>query len=212
MTQQDQDEGGIRPCGMADSADILAIINVAAEAYRDVIPTDRWHEPYMAREELAAGLTDGVKFCGYVVRDRLIGVMGMQRRHDVDLIRHAYVLPEWQAHGIGSRLLRHLCRDAERPILIGTWAAAEWAIRFYERHGFARVSEDSIGPLLRTYWNVPERQVATSVVLACPPIVNDAVDRLIGGAKTGARRLRGLNPALRPKAGRIPAPAQGAGS
>ena len=119
MTQQDQEEGDIRPCGIADSADMLAIINVAAEAYRGVIPADRWHEPYMPGEDLAAELSDGVRFSGYVVQDRLVGLMGVQRRHNVDLIRHAYVLPEWQAHGIGSRLLRHLRRDAERPILIG---------------------------------------------------------------------------------------------
>jgi N-acetylglutamate synthase-like GNAT family acetyltransferase len=96
--------------------------------------------------------------------------MGVQRRHDVDLIRNAYVLPEWQGHGIGGRLLRHLCQDADRPILIGTWAAADWAIRFYERHGFARVSDDDIAPLLRTYWNVPDRQIATSVVLTSRPL------------------------------------------
>lgn len=184
MTQQDQEEGGIRHCGMADSAEMLAIINAAAEAYRGVIPPDRWHEPYMAGEELAAELTDGVTFSGYVVHDRLIGVMGVQRRHNVDLIRHAYVLPEWQGHGTGSRLLRHLCRAAERPILIGTWAAADWAIRFYERHGFARVSDNDIAPLLRTYWNVPDRQIATSVVLASPPIVDGAAEQLIAGAKT----------------------------
>ena len=109
-------------------------------------------------------------------------MMGVQRRRNVDLVRLAYVLPEWQRHGIGARLLPHLCGDAERPVLIGTWSAADWAIRFYERHGFARVGDDNIAPLLRTYWNVPDRQVATSVVVASPPLVDDAAHRLIAGA------------------------------
>lgn len=187
MTQQDQEEGGIRRCGPVDSADMLAIINAAAEAYRGVIPADCWHEPYMSAEELAAELNDGVTFSGYVVQNRLTGVMGMQRRHNVELIRHAYVLPEWQGHGVGSRLLRHLCGDAQRPILIGTWAAADWAIRFYERHGFARVGDNDVAALLRTYWNIPDRQIATSVVLASPPIVDDAGQRLIEGAMTDRR-------------------------
>jgi GNAT superfamily N-acetyltransferase len=182
MTQQDLEEGAIRRCGPADTGDMLAIINAAAQAYRGVIPADRWHEPYVRREELASELAEGVTFSAYIVQDRLIGVMGVQRRHNVDLIRHAYVLPEWQGHGIGSRLLRHLTRGAERPILIGTWAAADWAIRFYERHGFARVGEDDVAPLLRTYWEVPERQIATSVVLASPPLPADDAKQLIAKA------------------------------
>ena len=179
MTQREQAEGGIRACGAGDVGEMIAIINAGAEAYRGVIPADRWHDPYMADEALAAELAAGVRFSGYVVGDRLIGVMGVQRRDNVDLIRHAYVLPAWQGHGIGTRLLRHLSRDAGRRILIGTWAAADWAIRFYERHGFARVGAKDIAPLLRAYWNVPERQIATSVVLASPPIAAGGAERLI---------------------------------
>jgi GNAT superfamily N-acetyltransferase len=183
MMEQDQAGDGIRGCGMSDADAMLVIINAAAEAYGGVIPPDRWHEPYMPASDLACEMADGVAFSGYEVDGRLVGVMGTQRRGNVDLVRHAYVLPEWQGHGIGSRLLRHLCGDADRPILIGTWAAADWAVRFYERHGFARVADDDISPLLRTYWNVPERQVATSVVLALPALVDDAAHRLIACAR-----------------------------
>jgi GNAT superfamily N-acetyltransferase len=168
----------IRWCRPDDHGDMLAIINAAAEAYRGVIPDDRWHEPYMPADELASEMADGVVFSICVTCGRVVGVMGVQRRYNVDLIRHAYVLPEWQGRGIGSILLEHLRRGAERPILIGTWRAAEWAIRFYERHGFARVSDDVAAPLLRTYWNVPERQIATSVVLASPPLIDEAASRL----------------------------------
>lgn len=179
MTEQDQADGDIRRCRSDDAVEMLAVINTAAEAYRSVIPADCWREPYMPAEELASELADGVMFSGCVVQDRLVGVMGVQRRRNVDLVRHAYVLREWQRGGVGSRLLGHLCHGAQRPILIGTWAAADWAIRFYERRGFARVGHDDIARLLRTYWNVPERQIATSVVLASPPINHDGTDRLI---------------------------------
>lgn len=172
----------IRACNAADVDDILAIINAAAEAYRGVIPADRWRDPYMPAMDLASELADGVMFSGYVAHERMVGVMGVQRRRNVDLVRHAYVLPEWQGGGVGSRLLEHLCRDAERPILIGTWKAAEWAIRFYERHGFVRVDGDDAASLLRTYWKVPERQIATSVVLASPPLSSEEASRLIAEA------------------------------
>lgn len=182
MTEQEQAGDTIRGCGTVDAETILAIINAAAKAYRGVIPPDRWHEPYMPANELASEMADGVTFSGYEADGHLVGVMGAQHRGNVDLIRHAYVLPAWQGHGIGARLLRHLCGGADRPILIGTWAAATWAIRFYERHGFARVADDDVAPLLRTYWNVPERQVATSVVLASPPLIDDAAHKVIAGA------------------------------
>ena len=184
MEEPDLTASLIRPCGAADITDMLAIINAAAEAYRGVIPADRWHEPYMSAEELAFELADGVVFSGYVAGDRLAGVMGVQRRRNVDLIRHAYVQPDWQGRGVGAKLLGHLSRGAERPILIGTWAAADWAIRFYERHGFAQIGHDDIAPLLRTYWTIPERQIATSVVLASPPLAGDEIDRLIAEAGT----------------------------
>lgn len=169
----------IRQCDPADYAVIGAIINAAAEAYRGVIPADRWHEPYMPADALASELADGVEFSGCVAHGRLIGVMGVQHRQNVDLIRHAYVLPEWQGYGIGSQLLEHLRRGSERPILIGTWKAADWAIRFYERHGFVCVHDGDIAPLLRTYWDVPTRQIATSVVLASPPLSSEAARALI---------------------------------
>ena len=182
MTRRDHAGTSIRQCGATDTADMLAIINAAAEAYRGVIPADCRHEPYMSTDDLASELADGVTFSGYEAEGRLIGVMGVQRRHNVDLIRHAYVLPECQRQGIGAELLRHLCRHAQRPILIGTWGAADWAIRFYERHGFARVGADDVTPLLRTYWTVPERQIVTSVVLASPPLAGDAAERLLAAA------------------------------
>ena len=182
MTEQEQAGDAIRGCDTVDAEVMLGIINAAAEAYREVIPPDRWHEPYMSDTELASEMANGVMFSGYEADGHLVGVMGVQRRGNVDLIRHAYVLPAWQGHGVGARLLRHLCGNVDRRILIGTWAAATWAIGFYERHGFARVADDDVAPLLRTYWNVPERQVATSVVLALPPLVDDAAHRLIAGA------------------------------
>jgi GNAT superfamily N-acetyltransferase len=158
--------GVIRPCQAAERGAILAIVNVAAEAYRGVIPADRWHDPYMRSEELAADIAAGVRFWGYETDGALVGVMGVQSVGDVDLIRHAYVLPERQGDGIGTSLLRHLRDVAGRPMLVGTWAAAEWAIRFYERNGFTRVSEADRADLLRRYWTIPERQIETSVVLA----------------------------------------------
>jgi GNAT superfamily N-acetyltransferase len=175
-------------CEPPDTNDILSIINAAAEAYRGVIPGDRWHDPYMPAEELSAELSDGVAFSGYVVENRLIGVMGVQRRLNVDLIRHAYVLPEWQGRAIGSRLLHHLCSTSERQILIGTWAAADWAIRFYERNNFALVGDDLIAPLLRTYWKVPERQIATSIVLGSPPVTHKTAVQLMAEAAAGDPR------------------------
>jgi GNAT superfamily N-acetyltransferase len=156
----------IRPCRDDKRAAILAIVNSAAEAYRGVIPPDRWHEPYMAEEELAAELAAGVEFSGYESGGELIGVMGIQPVRDVVLIRHAYVLPASQGQGIGGVLMDHLKDTTDEPMLVGTWAAAEWAIRFYERHGFELVSPERKAELLRTYWTIPERQIETSVVLA----------------------------------------------
>lgn len=186
MKQHETRTAAIRPCGPSDVADVLAIINAAAEAYRYVIPPDCWHEPYMPAEDLASELADGVVFNGFFLEDRLVGVMGVQRRRNADLIRHAYVRPDCQGRGVGSRLLRHLCRDMGSPVLIGTWAVADWASRFYEGHGFARVADGDIAPLLRTYWTVPERQVAASIVLACPPLNGCAADLLISGASAAA--------------------------
>jgi GNAT superfamily N-acetyltransferase len=160
----------IRPCRDDERPAILAIVNAAAEAYRCVIPADRWHEPYMPAGELDTEIADGVVFWGYEENGTLLGIMGVQPMSDVDLIRHAYVAPGTQRRGIGGALLEHLMRDATRRVLVGTWAAAEWAIRFYRRHGFQPVPPQQIAPLLRTYWKIPERQIETSVVLARPPL------------------------------------------
>ena len=149
---------------------VLAIVNAAAEAYRGVIPEDRWREPYMSLDELEREVAAGVEFWGIEDGDgTLAGVMGIQAVRDVDLIRHAYVRPGLQGGGIGRRLLEDLVARAERPLLVGTWAAAAWAIRFYERNGFERVAPDEKDRLLATYWSIPERQVEASVVLAHRP-------------------------------------------
>ena len=160
----------IRPCRDGDRAAILAIVNAAAEAYRDVIPADRWHEPYMPADELDGELAAGVTFWGYERDGTLSGVMGLQSKQDVELIRHAYVMPGSQRHGIGGALLGHLRGMSPRRMLVGTWQAATWAIRFYQRHGFALVTPAQKTRLLKTYWSIPQRQIATSVVLADPPL------------------------------------------
>ncbi len=149
-----------------DFDEILSIINDAAIAYKGIIPPDRWHEPYMSSDELKAQIEDGVRFSCYVDGDQIVGVMGIQDRGDVDLIRHAYVRTKQRKSGIGTQLLRELIARSQKPILIGTWKAADWAIRFYQKHGFALVDEQEKDRLLRKYWVIPERQVETSVVLA----------------------------------------------
>lgn len=156
----------IRSCGEGDLIAIHALINEAALAYRGVIPPDCWHEPYMPESELAAEMAAGVAFLGCEEDGRLVGVMGLQNVEDVALIRHAYVATTRQRSGIGGRLLAVLMRDTERPLLVGTWAAATWAVRFYEKHGFAVVPPLEKERLLRRYWAVPDRQIAASVVLA----------------------------------------------
>jgi GNAT superfamily N-acetyltransferase len=158
----------IRPCRDDERDAILAIVNAAAEAYRGVIPPDRWHEPYMSSEELAGEVEAGVEFWGYEEDGELVGVIGIQPLSDVDLIRHAYVSPSRQRGGIGGALLEHVSRAATRRILVGTWAAADWAISFYRRHGFELLSRERATALLRTYWTIPDRQIETSVVLAKP--------------------------------------------
>jgi GNAT superfamily N-acetyltransferase len=156
----------IRACGDADRGAILAVVNDAARAYRGVIPADRWHEPYMSAAELAGEIAAGVRFWGCEDGGELIGVMGIQDRGEVDLIRHAYVKTSRRRRGAGARLLAHIETLSAKPILIGTWAAASWAIAFYEKHGYRVLSRDDTERLLRRYWSVPERQIATSVVLA----------------------------------------------
>ena len=155
----------IRRCTDADVSAIEAIINEAARAYRGVIPADCWHEPYMTRSDLMAEITGGVVFWGWEESGSLVGVMGLQMVRDVILIRHAYVAPTHQSRGIGGALLRTLAGQATAPLLVGTWAAAEWAIRFYKRHGFRMVSIEEKEQLLGTYWSIPFRQQENSVVL-----------------------------------------------
>jgi GNAT superfamily N-acetyltransferase len=158
----------IRPCRDDELGEVLAIINEAAEAYRGVIPDDVWHEPYMDAEEFDREVESGVRFWGYEADGELIGAMGIQPVGDVDLIRHAYVRPDRQRRGVGGALLRRLREQSSRPMLVGTWAAATWAIDFYRRHGFELLSPERSAALLRTYWTIPDRQVETSVVLADP--------------------------------------------
>jgi GNAT superfamily N-acetyltransferase len=156
----------IRACRETEFATVLRLINAAAEAYRGVIPPDRWHDPYMPEAELREEISAGVAFWCFESDRGLLGVMGIQPVRDVDLIRHAYVRPDAQRRGVGGALLDHLCHISTRPMLVGTWAAASWAIDFYQRHGFERVPPTRKIELLKNYWNIPERQVETSVVLA----------------------------------------------
>jgi GNAT superfamily N-acetyltransferase len=156
----------IRSLVSSDFDAILKVINDAAQAYKGVIPNDRWKEPYMSAKELKGEIEAGIRFFGWVEGEYLLGVTGIQAIKDTTLIRHAYVLPGCQGRGIGTRLLEYLTSLAETPeILVGTWADATWAIRFYEKHGFELVSPGEKDRLLRTYWNIPERQIETSVVL-----------------------------------------------
>jgi quercetin dioxygenase-like cupin family protein/N-acetylglutamate synthase-like GNAT family acetyltransferase len=163
--RQDFLPAAIRPCTAADFDAIHEIINDAAQAYKGVIPPDRWHEPYMSREELQNQLAQTVVFYGYEAAGQLTGVMGIQHVEDVTLIRHAYVRTRQRQQGIGGKLLAHLRTLTSKPVLIGTWADAAWAIRFYEKHGFKLVDRARVPALLNRYWGVPQRQVEASVVL-----------------------------------------------
>jgi GNAT superfamily N-acetyltransferase len=156
----------IRQCQQQDVDAITEIINDSARAYKGHIPDDRYHEPYMPVDQLLAEIADGVVFYGFEDDGRLVAVMGFQDKGPVTLIRHAYTRTEERGRGIGSSLLAHLLGMITKPVLIGTWRDAEWAIRFYEKHGFRLVSREEKERLLREYWSIPERQVETSVVLA----------------------------------------------
>jgi GNAT superfamily N-acetyltransferase len=158
----------IRRCDDRDFELIRAIINDGAQAYKGIIPADRWTEPYMSAGKLRHEIDEGVVFWGYEQTDMLAGVMGIQKVKDVTLIRHAYVRTTSQNHGIGGHLLSHLLGLANGPVLIGTWVDAVWAIRFYEKHDFRLVDRQEKNRLLKQYWSVPERQIETSVVLADP--------------------------------------------
>ncbi|MFH1169313.1 MAG: GNAT family N-acetyltransferase [Chloroflexota bacterium] len=150
-------------CQARDSASIYRIINEAARAYDGVIPADRYHQPYMTADELAAEMKR-VTFYGWQAGGELVGIMGIEPIRDATLIRHAYILPEWQHQGIGSKLLNYLKRQVSTShLLVGTWADARWAIAFYHRHSFSLLPGKD--ELLKTYWNIPQRQIETSVVL-----------------------------------------------
>jgi GNAT superfamily N-acetyltransferase len=155
----------IRPCSEADVPFIEMIINEAARAYQGIIPADCWHEPYMPHADLMKEIADGVRFWGRYDSGALIGVMGLQKVRDATLIRHAYVRSNHQNRGIGSALLAALVKQSSGHLLVGTWATAEWAIRFYRRHGFRLVPAEEKDRLLRTYWKISQRQRETSVVL-----------------------------------------------
>ena len=156
----------IRECKESDFNTIFEIINDAAKAYKGAIPKDCWHEPYMSFAELRAQIDDGIVFWGLERDGQLLGVMGIQDKDDVTLIRHAYVFSNSQKQGIGKKLLQHLQAMTEKPILIGTWETASWAVSFYQKNGYMLVSEQEKNRLLRRYWSISERQVETSVVLA----------------------------------------------
>lgn len=156
----------VRKCDESDFEAIYQIINEAAQIYKGIIPADRWKDPYMPREELKHEIDAHVCFWGYEEEGELLGVMGIQDILDVTLIRHAYVRTAQQNRGIGSKLLSHLRTLTSRPILLGTWADATWAIRFYEKHGFHLVTPEEKDRLLKKYWSIPDRQIETSVVLA----------------------------------------------
>jgi len=156
----------ISRCEQTDFTDIYEIINDAASAYRGIIPADRWHEPYMSEEELKRQIAEGVQFWKYTEDGKIAGVMGIQFKKDVTLIRHAYVRTIVRKKGIGSKLLEHLCTISARPVLIGTWEDAKWAIEFYQKHGFRLLPKEEKNNLLHKYWTIPDRQIETSVVLA----------------------------------------------
>ena len=156
----------IRRSEPKDFEQIHEIINDAASAYRGIIPADRWHDPYMTKEELEQQIGEDVQFWNYVEDGRVVGIMGIQFKGDVTLIRHAYVRTLERKKGIGSKLLEHLRAMSATPVLIGTWADAKWAIDFYQKHGFHLLPEEEKNTLLRKYWSVPARQIETSVVLA----------------------------------------------
>ncbi len=150
----------------SDFEAIWDIVNEAAQVYKGVIPDDCWYEPYMTRKELKHEMAEGVNFWGWEQDKSLVGVMGMQDKGEVTLIRHAYIRTAYQHMGIGSKLLRHLEKQTNKPILIGTWADAKWAISFYQKRGYQLLSKKETNKLLRKFWSVPERQMVSSVVLA----------------------------------------------
>lgn len=156
----------IRKSAEKDFGTIFNVINDAAIAYKGMIPPDCWHEPYMSKEELQLQIEAGVKFSCYIDNNEIIGVMGIQDKMDVALIRHAYVKTKRRNKGIGTLLLQELINCSKKPVLVGTWEAASWAISFYKKNGFCLIDEEEKNHLLKKYWAIPDRQIETSVVLA----------------------------------------------
>jgi N-acetylglutamate synthase-like GNAT family acetyltransferase len=156
----------LRRSADADLAAMTAIVNDAAQAYRGVIPADRWQDPYMPENELSDEISSGIEFWVAEEDGRLLGVMGLQDKGEVVLVRHAYISTRAQRKGVGTMLLRHVESLTEKPVLIGTWAAASWAIEFYRRNGYRVLAHGEKTRLLRKYWTIPQRQIETSVVLA----------------------------------------------
>ena len=183
MTKECQPAARIRAVADVEFNRILEIINAAAQVYKGAIEEDCWHEPYMPADELRSELIGGVSFRGIDADGQLVAVMGVQQVRNVHLIRHAYVLPEYQGTGLGGDLLAEFISSLDGPILIGTWRAATWAIAFYEKHGFRLISRLAIALLLRTYWHIPERQMETSVVLGRPPLDLRAAESLAAAAQ-----------------------------
>lgn len=165
MTEKPIIPATIRLCTDADLEAMFRIINDSAQAYRGIIPPDRWKEPYMNMDELCSEILDGVAFYGYEEDKGLAGVMGLQDRGALCLVRHAYVLTSSRRKGIGAQLLAHLRGLTSKPLLMGTWEDARWAVSFYEKHGFRLLEREEKNRMLRAYWSIPERQVETSVVL-----------------------------------------------
>jgi len=169
------------PFAPGDLDEVHRVINDAAGAYKGVIPADRWHEPYMPRHELQGEIEHGVRFTCCRDGDALVGVMGVQDKGEVLLVRHAYVATARRGSGIGTALLRELTRGQEKPILVGTWKAATWAIHFYENNGFHVVPARDAEALLRRFWDIPRRQLETSVVLADEKYAGARQHLLAGG-------------------------------
>ena len=156
----------ITECTKKNISNILYVINDASLKYKGIIPNDCWHEPYMTKQKLISEFANGVRMFGYNKDSNLVGVMGIQELKDVTLIRHAYILTQYQGLGIGKSLLQHLFKiKTSSCLLVGTWRDATWAIQFYEKFGFILHTKKQTAQLLKKYWNLPSKQIKNSVVL-----------------------------------------------
>ena len=156
----------ITECTKKNISNILYVINDASLKYKGIIPNDCWHEPYMTKQKLISEFANGVRIFGYNKDNNLVGVMGIQELKDVTLIRHAYILTQYQGLGIGKSLLQHLFKiKTSSCLLVGTWRDATWAIQFYEKFGFVLHTKKQTAQLLKKYWDLPSKQIENSVVL-----------------------------------------------